>query len=104
MPDLSFLPDLLAWLPFESMQPRFMRQALLGILLLCPMAAMLGVQVLNFRMAFFSDAVGHSAFAGLAVGLILGAPPRQWGFLSWPCREKAAFPPMRRSALFSRLW
>ncbi len=53
MPDLSFLPDLLAWLPFESMQPRFMRQALLGILLLCPMAAMLGVQVLNFRMAFF---------------------------------------------------
>ncbi len=76
MPDLSFLPDLLAWLPFESMQPRFMRQALLGILLLCPMAAMLGVQVLNFRMAFFSDAVGHSAFAGLAVGLLLGAPPR----------------------------
>lgn len=76
MPDLSFLPDLLAWLPFESMQPRFMRQALLGLLLLCPMTAMLGVQVLNFRMAFFSDAVGHSAFAGVAVGLILGAPPR----------------------------
>lgn len=76
MPDLSFLPDLLAWLPFESMQPRFMRQALLGLLLLCPMTAMLGVQVLNFRMAFFSDAVGHSAFAGVAVGLIFGAPPR----------------------------
>lgn len=76
MPELSFLPDLLSWLPFESMQPRFMRQALLGLLLLCPMTAMLGVQVLNFRMAFFSDAVGHSAFAGVAVGLILGAPPR----------------------------
>lgn len=76
MPDLSFLPDLFAWLPFESMQPRFMRQALLGLLLLCPMTAMLGVQVLNFRMAFFSDAVGHSAFAGVAVGLIFGAPPR----------------------------
>lgn len=76
MPDLAFLPDLLAWLPFESLEPRFMRQALLGLLLLCPMTAMLGAQVLNFRMAFFSDAVGHSAFAGVAIGLILGAPPR----------------------------
>lgn len=67
--------DLLAFLPFDCLEPRFMRQALTGLLLLTPMTGMLGVHVLNFRMAFFSDAVGHSAFAGLAAGLILGAPP-----------------------------
>lgn len=65
--------NLLGLLP--GLETRFMRQALLGLLLLTPMTAMLGVHVLNFRMAFFSDAVGHSAFAGLALGLILAAPP-----------------------------
>lgn len=66
--------SLLALIPgFET---SFMCHALLGLLLLTPMTAMLGVHVLNFRMAFFSDAVGHSAFAGLALGLILGAPPQ----------------------------
>lgn len=71
----TWIYELLAKLPFEYLDTRFMQQALLGLLLLSPMTAMLGVHVLNFRMAFFSDAVGHSAFAGLALGLILGAPP-----------------------------
>lgn len=70
---MEFLSGLLAILP--GMETRFMRQALLGLLLLTPMTAMLGSHVLNFRMAFFSDAVGHSAFAGLALGFMLGAPP-----------------------------
>lgn len=73
--DFSPIYNLLAFLPLDCLEPRFMRQALFGLLLLTPMTAMLGVHVLNFRMAFFSDAVGHSAFAGLAAGLILGAPP-----------------------------
>ena len=71
---IDFACNLLGLIPVEAMQTRFMQQAMLGLILLCPMTAMLGVQVLNFRMAFFSDAVGHSAFAGLAVGLILGFP------------------------------
>lgn len=69
---MDLILDLLDFLP--GMETRFMRQALLGLLLLTPMTAMLGCHVLNFRMAFFSDAVGHSAFAGLALGVILGAP------------------------------
>lgn len=73
-PDISWATDILGLLPFESLQSGFMRQAMLALLLLCPMTAMLGVHVQNFRMAFFSDAVGHSAFAGLALGLLLGAP------------------------------
>ena len=73
---MNTIYDLLGLLPFDCLEPHFMRQALLGLLLLTPMTAMLGIHVLNFRMAFFSDAVGHSAFAGLAIGLILGAPPQ----------------------------
>lgn len=73
---MSLIYDLLGWLPFDCLQPRFMRQSLLALLLLGPMTAMLGIHVLSFRMAFFSDAVGHSAFAGLALGLLLGAPPQ----------------------------
>ena len=76
MVDFSPLYALIGLLPLDCLQPRFMQQALLGLLLLTPMAAVLGVQVINFRMAFFSDAIGHSAFAGVALGLILSVNPR----------------------------
>ena len=76
MPELSFLYDLLqTLLPFEIMQMRFMQQALLGLLLLAPMVALMGILVVNFRMAFFSDAISHSAFAGVALGLLLAVDP-----------------------------
>jgi zinc transport system permease protein len=52
-----------------------MRQALVGLLLIAPMAAAMGVQVINFRVSFFADAVGHSAFAGVALGLIFSLDP-----------------------------
>jgi zinc transport system permease protein len=48
----------------------FLRYALLGLIMLAPMCAAMGVQVVNLRMAFFSDAVSHSAFAGVALGLL----------------------------------
>ena len=71
MPDLSLLYDLVGTLlPFEFMQARFMQQAFVGLVLLAPMCAAMGVQVVNFRMAFFSDAISHSAFTGVALGLI----------------------------------
>lgn len=76
MPDLGPVYSLIAMIPLDCLQMRFMQQALLGVLLLAPMASVLGVEVINFRMAFFSDAIGHSAFAGVALGLILSVPPR----------------------------
>lgn len=76
MPDFSPIYTLIGLLPLDCLQARFMQQALLGLLLLTPMAAVLGVEVINFRMAFFSDAIGHSAFAGVALGLILAVNPR----------------------------
>ena len=72
---VAFLCGLLGKLPFESMQFDFMRMALLGLLIIAPMAAVCGTQVVNFNMSFFSDAIGHSAFAGVAAGLVLAVSP-----------------------------
>jgi len=61
--------------PFEPFYMHFMKRALLGILLLAPLCAAMGVQVVNFGMAFFSDAISHSAFTGVAIGLLLSVNP-----------------------------
>lgn len=77
MIDLTGLYELVGrCVPLECMQVRFMQRALVALVLLAPMCAAMGVQVVNFRMAFFSDAISHSAFAGVALGLILGLPAR----------------------------
>ena len=75
MPDLTRLYHLVSLLPFDCLQARFMQQAMLALILLAPMAASMGVQVVSFRMAFFSDAISHSAFAGVALGLIFSVDP-----------------------------
>lgn len=76
MPDLTSIYRIVAHLfPFECLQAVFMQQAMVGLILLAPMAAVMGVHVVNFRMAFFSDAISHSAFAGVALGLIFSINP-----------------------------
>lgn len=73
---VSFFCDWIGRLmPLECMQMRFMQTAMLGLILIAPMAALAGTQVVNFRMAFFSDAIGHSAFAGVAFGLLFAVSP-----------------------------
>ena len=61
-----------ALLPFELFRYAFMKNALLALLLLTPLLALLGTMAVNKRMAFFSDALGHSALAGLGLGVLLG--------------------------------
>ena len=76
MIDLSALYALVGQLlPFDCLQARFMQQAFIGLLLLAPMAAVMGIMVVNFRMAFFADAISHSAFAGVALGLLFAVDP-----------------------------
>lgn len=76
MPDLTPLYTLLAHLcPLDCMQSRFMQQALLALLLLAPMTAAMGILVVNFRMAFFAEAISHSAFTGVALGMLLTVSP-----------------------------
>ncbi len=62
-------------LPFEWAQSGsmlFMKNALLAILVISPLFGLLSTLVVQSRMSFFSDALGHSAFAGIAIGAICG--------------------------------
>lgn len=63
-------------LPLELLRWDFMKNALLAILLMAPLFGILSTMVVTGRMSFFSDALGHSAFTGIAIGSIcgLGAP------------------------------
>ncbi|MCA1947113.1 MAG: metal ABC transporter permease [Armatimonadetes bacterium] len=53
----------------------FMQRALLAGLLLALAGGYLGVFVVQRRMAFLTDGLAHSAFGGVALGLLLGWPP-----------------------------
>lgn len=62
-------------LPFSFLEPTFMKRAVLAMLFVAPAAAGVGVPLVHYRMAFFSDAIGHSAFTGVALGVLLGIDP-----------------------------
>lgn len=64
--------DLLEWLPFAFVQYDFMKNALLAVFLLAPIFGLTGTMVVSNRMSYYSDALGHSALAGIALGLIFG--------------------------------
>lgn len=59
--------NLTSWLDYG-----FMRNALIAILIITPLFGVLGTMIVNKKMAYFSDALGHSALTGIAVGVILG--------------------------------
>ncbi len=61
-----------ALLPFDFLSFQFMKNALLAILLLTPLLGLMGTMAVNQRMAFFSDALGHSALTGIGLGIVLG--------------------------------
>ena len=50
----------------------FMRNAFLAVLIITPLFGLLGTMIVNKKMAFFSDALGHSALTGIAIGVVLG--------------------------------
>lgn len=56
----------------EFMQYDFMRHALIAILIITPLFGIMGTMIVNNKMAFFSDALGHSALTGIAIGVVLG--------------------------------
>lgn len=70
-----------AILPFEWLSPLFMKNALLAVLLVTPLFGMIGTMVVNNRMAFFSDALGHSALTGIAIGVVFGIGNPLWAML-----------------------
>lgn len=66
------------FLPFEMFHWDFMKNALLAILLLSPLFGLMSTMIVTGKMSFFSDALGHSAFTGIAIGCICGAASPTW--------------------------
>lgn len=92
-------------LPFEWAQPGsmfFMKNALLAILVISPLFGLLSTMVVHSRMSFFSDALGHSAFTGMAIGAICGFGEPTWAAVLFAVVFAVLFNLVRRrSALTS---
>ncbi len=65
-------------LPIEMLQWDFMKNALLAILLMSPLFGLTSTMIVTGKMSFFSDALGHSAFTGIAIGSISGLLAPGW--------------------------
>jgi ABC-type Mn2+/Zn2+ transport systems, permease components len=59
-------------LPFEWTEFGYMKNALLAILIITPLFGLVGTMIVNNKMSFFSDALGHSALTGIAIGVLMG--------------------------------
>ncbi len=70
-------------LPFEWAEYSFMRLGLLAVLLMAPLLGGLGTVVVANRLAFFSEAIGHAAFTGIALGVILGLANPLWSMVGF---------------------
>ena len=64
-------------LPFLTMD--FMKNALLAVLIMGPLFGLMSTMVVTGKMSFFSDALGHSGFTGIAIGVLCGTlAPTAW--------------------------
>lgn len=61
------MSEMLSFLNYD-----FMKCAFAAILIIAPLYGILGTMIVSRKMAFFSDALGHSALTGIAVGLVFG--------------------------------
>lgn len=65
-------------LPLEMLHWDFMKNALLAVLLMAPLFGLTSTMIVTGKMSFFSDALGHSAFTGIAIGCICGVASPTW--------------------------
>lgn len=72
-----------AVLPFAWARYDFMLNALLAMLLMSPVMGILGTMAVNNKMAFFSDALGHSALTGIALGVALGVDNKMLSMIAF---------------------
>lgn len=59
--------DVFSWIQYD-----FMKYAFVAILIITPLFGLMGTMIVSRKMAFFSDALGHSALTGIAIGVVLG--------------------------------
>lgn len=88
-------------LPFEWAQPGsmyFMKHALLAVLVISPLFGLLSTMVVHSRMSFFSDALGHSAFTGMAIGALCGFREPTWAAVVFALIFAVLFNLVRRNS------
>ncbi len=102
---MSLWYSLVDLLPFEWARPGsmyFMKNALLAVLVVTPLFGLLSTMVVHSRMSFFSDALGHSAFTGMAIGALCGFHEPTWAAVGFSLIFALLFNLVkRRSALAS---
>lgn len=59
-------------MPFSWLEYDFMKNAFLSTILIGLLFGFLGSMVVNNKLAFFSEALGHSALTGIGIGVVLG--------------------------------
>ncbi len=69
---MDLIYSIFSLLPFSWAEYKFMVNAVIAAVLIAPLMGILGTIAVNNKMAFFSDALGHSAFTGVALGVLLG--------------------------------
>lgn len=69
---MSIWYNLCDLIPLEIFHWRFMQNAFLAVLIMAPLFGVMSTMVVSGKMSFFSDALGHSAFTGIAIGAICG--------------------------------
>ena len=79
-------------LPFEMLQWDFMKNALLAVLLMAPLFGLTSTMIVTGRMSFFSDALGHSAFTGIAIGCICGIAAPIWAAVAFSAAGATRLP------------
>jgi zinc transport system permease protein len=88
---IPYLPDVARTLGVAAFELR----ALLAVVFITGACGMVGALVVGNRMAFFSDAMSHCAFAGISLGLILalsaGVDPRSDEFETYSPLVMAVF-------------
>lgn len=62
----------------EMLHWDFMKNATLAVLLIAPLFGLTSTMIVTGKMSFFSDALGHSAFTGIAIGAICGIAAPTW--------------------------
>ena len=62
----------------EFLSMNFMKNALLAVIVMAPPFGLLSTMIVTGKMSFFSDALGHSGFTGIAIGVLCGAALPIW--------------------------
>src|SRR5258707_4666008 len=69
MPDV-WMADLIRWLAGQAGTDLFVVRSMMTLLVMCLLCGIVGALVVGNGMAFFSDAMAHCTFAGVALGAL----------------------------------